>query len=168
MSATYLKATLNKLEEHKDEFTMEMAEASDFDEILDLIFYAPYIDSSLPRPETMNTESIIIVVAESMVNHPTFIHRDEDGKIVGFMLLKEHDKWWWSSEKILSNLYVFLKPEYRNKGLLGSFLANVEKYAIIKDVPFAFGLGGISDLSVKEDLISKYGYTNRIESHYTK
>ena len=132
---------------------IEVAELSDFEEIVDLIIYFA-TDESHDFEES--NSNIARGVAKWMSKYPAFIYK-ANGDIVGLLLLDDFSHW-WQDKSGFYNTIMYITPEFRTPELFQAFLETAENYAIIKNTEFAFSLVGTSRIDVKEKLLKRYGY----------
>lgn len=139
------------------ELYMDIADGPDLEEIINL---ALKYHSTYPEFfSTVDLPKVINKIALAMVRHPIFLQRRaEDGKIVGLLIIDEKSAW-WSNETYLTDILLYVEPEYRSFKATKELLDTGKEYAIMNKQRFEITIFNPEDLHRKERLLTKLGFS---------
>lgn len=135
---------------------LDRAQTTEFEELADLVL-------SLPLTETKNKYKVDeYQVIQNLVGwiqeHPIFVLKNIDNKMVGVLVLAEENLRWWDSTPNLSNPIMYIKPEYRSLNNFTLLLGAAENYAKEVGIEFLPGLFFVDNYDTKSKLMKKYKY----------
>ena len=137
-------------------YQIQIAKAEDIPQIVAFAFQTyKAVELQSAKPDLAK---IIFKVTNCVVEDLVFVARKPDNpeEIVGCMVCSFEEPW-WSTEVFIRQLFVFVLPEYRNKGVFSSFLDYVKEYAIINNVHVVQDFVG-SDYDKKTKFLKTKGY----------
>lgn len=131
-----------------------LAKHSDLPDILKMIVKMPEESSDTLPPA--DAYKMAIVMEKNFYDYPYIVYRKE-GKVVGCLALTEAELW-WSTEKLLEDLFFYVEPEHRSYKITRSLLLKAKEYAKIKGVPLIMGVFSRTDLERKKKVLERNGF----------
>ena len=81
----------------------------------------------------------------------------DDETIAGTIGLLEHDYFWWSSDRFITDQWVFVRPQYRQSRvfiMMMKYLGIVAKHS---KIPIILSISSPRDVEIKQRLFGRYG-----------
>lgn len=83
------------------------------------------IGQHLPKPDTLKG---VASMSEFVSNGLVFVKKEENGKIVGILVLTPFN-FWWSETTVLHTATLYVLPEYRDKNTFNELIEEAQSYA---------------------------------------
>ena len=129
-------------QEEVAEKKVTFAQPDDITQILGFA-YKTYEDVKLEEAEP-SFKKITAEITDAVVQEVALVIRnEEDPKFIDACMVFKHAEPWWSEQVMLKQLFFYVKPELRGKGLFNDLLNAAEEY------------GKMSGLTVIQDIIGE-------------
>lgn len=138
--------------------TSEYCSPHEFEELINLAI--EYHESASDYFGSMNLKKMITGLAQAMSKHPVFVTRNDDGEIVGAIVLDDAAPW-WGDEGHLTNLLIYVRKEYRAFGTTRNLITLARNYAKEIGKPLELMFFHPEDLERKLKLFNHMGLDTR-------
>lgn len=135
----------------------DYCQPDEFEQLVDLAF--DYHETAPEFFSKIDPQKMITRLAMAMSRHPAFVLR-EDGKIVGAVVLDEGIPW-WGNERYLTDLFIYVKKEYRSFAGIKNLLEWSKTYAQEMDMRLEMTIFNPEDLGRKEKLFNRMGLSTK-------
>lgn len=119
--------------------------------------YSTYKDVELTASK-VDFEKVADSITKAVVRGVPFVIRnpENDDEILACLLLGVTSSW-WSNEKLLEQLFFYVKPEIRGSKAFALLLDSAKEYGIMNDLPVIQGIVG-KDAQRKGNVLLRRGY----------
>lgn len=128
------------------------ASPKDFEAVCDLAFEL-YRNTENGLPEVDRFKVVNRLYTAFLDEAPCFVWK-EDGKVVGACVLY-HDSPWFSEEGYVSDLFTYVKPEYRSIKVWKAFNSACKEYGKLNNRKFVTTLVNPDQIDRKEKLYGR-------------
>ena len=108
----------------------------------------------LPKPDTVTA---VKAMSEFIKDGLAFVKKDENGKIVGVLVLTPFT-FWWSEEVVLHTATIYVLPEYRDKNVFDELVEEAKAYSSYMGAKLYSDILIVDDLDKKDKLMRIKGF----------